>query len=151
LTGSVEAEDEEKLEAKLKGNTLRVYWYLLKSGGSSVGVREVQRALGFSSPTLAAYHLDKLVNLGLVDKRHGEYYLVKTVKVGVLKYFMRFGSFLLPRYVLYAMLFTALLVFGMLRFDKVSFWSVLALIFGILGTAIFWYETLRVWRESRKL
>ena len=91
------------------------------------------------------------MNFGLVDKRLGEYYLVKIVKVGVLKYFMRFGSFLLPRYVLYAMLFTALLVFGMLRFDKVSFWSVLALIFGILGTAIFWYETLKVWRESRKL
>jgi hypothetical protein len=144
--------DEKKIESELRGNTLRVYWYLLEHGGESgVGVREVQRALGFSSPTLAAYHLDKLVNLGLVDKRRGEYYLVKTVKVGVLKYFMRFGSFLLPRYVLYAMLFTALLVFGMLRFDKVSFWSVLALIFGILGTAIFWYETLRVWRESRKL
>ena len=142
---------EEKLESELKGNTLRVYWFMLRSVGDSVGIREVQRALGFSSPTLAAYHLDKLVNLGLVDKRRGEYYLVKTVKVGVLKYFMRFGSFLLPRYVLYAMLFTALLVFGMLRFDKVSFWSVLALIFGILGTAIFWYETLRVWRESRKL
>jgi hypothetical protein len=144
--------DEKKIESELRGNTLRVYWYLLEHGGESgVGVREVQWALGFSSPTLAAYHLDKLVNLGLVDKRRGEYYLVKTVKVGVLKYFMRFGSFLLPRYVLYAMLFTALLVFGMLRFDKVSFWSVLALIFGILGTAIFWYETLRVWRESRKL
>jgi len=142
---------EEKLESELKGNTLRVYWFMLRSVGDSVGIREVQRALGFSSPTLAAYHLDKLVNLGLVDKRRGEYYLVKTVKVGVLKYFMRFGSFLLPRYVLYAMLFKALLVFGMLRFDKVSFWSVLALIFGILGTAIFWYETLRVWRESRKL
>jgi len=144
--------DEKKIESELRGNTLKVYWYMLEHGGeSSVGVREIQRALGFSSPTLAAYHLDKLVNFGLVDKRLGEYYLVKIVKVGVLKYFMRFGSFLLPRYVLYAMLFTALLVFGMLRFDKVSFWSVLALIFGILGTAIFWYETLKVWRESRKL
>lgn len=143
--------DERKIESELRGTTLRVYWYLLGHSDGSVGVREVQRALGFSSPTLASYHLDKLVNLGLVDKKLGEYYLVKTVKVGVLKQFIRFGSFLLPRYVLYAMLFTALLVFGILRFDKVSFWSVLALIFATLGATIFWYETLRVWHESRKL
>lgn len=151
MTGSVEAEDEEKLEAELKGNTLRVYWYVLKSGGSSVGVRETQRALNFSSPTLAAYHLDKLVDLHLVEKKRGEYYLVKTVKVGVLKQFMKFGTLLLPRYVLYATFFTALLVFCIVRFDQVSFWSVLTLIFGVLGTAIFWYETVRAWRERRKL
>lgn len=143
--------DEEKIAAELKGNTLRVYWYLLKSAGSNVGVREVQRALGFSSPTLAAYHLDKLVDLGLVGKKRGEYSLVKMVKVGVLKQFMRFGAFLLPRYILYATFFTALLVFCVVMFDQVSFWSVLALIFGALGTAIFWYETARAWLESRRL
>jgi len=50
--------DEKKIESELRGNTLKVYWYMLEHGGeSSVGVREIQRALGFSSPTLAAYHL----------------------------------------------------------------------------------------------
>ncbi len=68
MTGSDEVEDEEKLAAELKGNTLRVYLYVLKSAGN-VGVREVQRALGFSSPTLAVYHLDKLAELGLMEKR----------------------------------------------------------------------------------
>ena len=103
--------DEERIESELKGNTLRVYWFMLRSGGDSVGIREVQRALGFSSPTLAAYHLDKLVDLHLVEKKRGEYYLVKTVKVGVLKQFMKFGTLLLPRYLLYATFFTALLFF----------------------------------------
>lgn len=143
--------DEEKIAAELKGNTLRVYWYVLRSAGSSVGVREVQRALGLSSPTLASYHLQKLVDMGLVEKKHGDYYLVKTVKVGVLKQFMRFGAFMLPRYVLYATFFTALLIFCVVRFDQASFWSVLALIFGSLGAVIFWYETVRVWYESRRL
>jgi len=151
LSAPVKAVDEEKIERELKGKTLQVYWYLLKSGGGSVGVREVQRALRFSSPTLAAYHLDKLVDLGLVDKKHGEYYLAKTVKVGVLKQFMKLGTFLLPRYILYATFFTTLLVFCVIRFDQVSFWSVLALIFGVLATVISWYETVRAWRESRKL
>jgi hypothetical protein len=151
LTGSVEAEDEEKLEAELKGNTLRVYWYLLKSGGSSVGVREVQRALGFSSPTLAVYHLDKLVDLGLVDKKRGEYRLMREVKVGVLKQFMRVGAFMLPRYLFYAMLFTTLLTLYaiyLLAFEQVGFSSIFALIFGALGATMSWYETIKLWRQK---
>ena len=47
-----------------------------------MGVRQVQRSLAFSSPALASYHLDKLVTLGLVDKKDGEYTLVKEVKGG---------------------------------------------------------------------
>lgn len=150
MRNSVKGVDEKKLESELKGNTLRVYWMMMQSGGK-VGIREVQRVLGFSSPTLAAYHLDKLVDLGLVKKKHGEYYLAKTVRVGVLKQFMKFGTFLLPRYILYATFFTTLLVFCAIKFDQVSFWSVLALIFGVLGTVISWYETVRAWRESQRL
>ena len=52
--------EEEKIESELKGNTLRVYWMLLQSQSAGVGVREVQRQLGFSSPALASYHLNKL-------------------------------------------------------------------------------------------
>ena len=94
MNGSVKVNDEEKFESSLKGNTLRVYWMMLKSGiDTAVGVRQVQRTLGFSSPTLAAYHLDKLVELGLVEKKHGEYHLERRVKVGVLKQFTRIGTF----------------------------------------------------------
>lgn len=90
---------------------------MLKSR-SGVGVREVQRSLGFSSPTLAAYHLKKLCELRLVKKKHGEYYLAEKVRVGVLKQFMNFGSLMLPRYVFYATMFTTLLVLYMLKFEK---------------------------------
>jgi len=150
LTGSVEAEDEEKLEAELKGNTLRVYLYVLKSAGN-VGVREVQRALGFSSPTLAAYHLGKLTELGLVEKRLGEYHLVREVKVGVLKQFIRIGAFVLPRYLFYAVLFTTLLTLYtiyLLGFEQASISSIFALIFGALGTITSWYETIKAWRQK---
>ena len=148
MTGSVEAEDEEKLAAELKGNTLRVYWYLLKSGGSSVGVRETQRALSFSSPQLAAYHLDKLVELGLVERKRGEYFLAKTVKVGVLKQFMKFGGFLIPRYVFYAATFTTLLILYLSKFEQVNFYSVFALMALVLGAVIFWCETVTAWRQK---
>lgn len=141
--------DEEKIERELKGKALQVYWYILKSAGSNVGVREVQKALGFSSPRLAAYHLEKLEELGLVKNEHGEYFLVKEVKVGVLKQFVRFGAFLLPRYFFYATMFTTFLIYIIATFKEVSVYSILALILSILGTAIFWYETFQSWRQKR--
>lgn len=113
-----------------------------------VGIREVQRSLGFSSPTLAAYHLEKLCELGLVEKQHGEYYLAKIVKVGVLKQFVKFGFLILPRYVFYATTFTTLLTLYLLKFEQINFYSVFALVFGALGTIIFWYETFRIWRQK---
>lgn len=59
---------EEKIASMLHGNTLKVYWFLLRAEKGVVGVSETQRALGFSSPALAVYHLDKLTELGLVEK-----------------------------------------------------------------------------------
>ena len=47
--------DDAVIEAELKGKTLLVYMYLIKSKDPAVGVREVQRALGFSSPSVS-YH-----------------------------------------------------------------------------------------------
>ena len=140
--------NEEKIESELKGNTLRVYWFMLRSGGDGVGVRAVQRALGFSSPRLAAYHLERLEDLGLVEKRHGQCFLVKEVKVGVLKHFLKFGKFLLPRYLFYATMFTTFLIYIVVKFEEVSTYSMLALILSILGSAIFWYETIRTWRQK---
>src|SRR4030066_1839632 len=139
---------EEQIESLLKGNTLRVYWHLLKTRNGSVGARETQRALKFSSPALAVYHLDKLAELGLAEKLNGEYHLVKAVNVGVLKQFVRFGVLMLPRHFFYATMFTTLLVFYLVQFRRVDFYSTFALVTIILATAITWYETLRVWRQK---
>jgi hypothetical protein len=139
---------EEKIESVLKGNTLRVYWFLLRSPNGVVGARETQRALKFSSPALAVYHLDKLDELGLAEKTNGEYRLVKAVNVGVLKQFVRFGAFMLPRHFLYATMFTTLLVFYLTQFNRVDFFSVFALVLGLLATGIMWYETLKAWRQK---
>ena len=46
--------DEEIIESELKGKTLLVYMHILKNPGDPVGVREVQRELGFSSPSVPA-------------------------------------------------------------------------------------------------
>jgi len=149
-TSTLSGIDQERIDNQLKGNTLKVYWFLLKSPSSSVGIREVQRALRFSSPTLAQYHLDKLRELGLVTKESAEYVLVSDVKVGVLRQFYRFGTVFVPRFVLYAVLFTALLGFLFLIVSEVNLLAAFAFLLAVSGTSIFWYEAIRAMRERPK-
>jgi len=58
----------ERVRSELKGTTLRVYWAIMKRGTEGVGPREIMRELDLSSPSVAAYHLEKLKSMGLVDK-----------------------------------------------------------------------------------
>jgi len=140
--------ESERIASELKGNTLRVYWYVMNADKQTVGVREVQRALGFSSPTLALYHLDKLRDLGLVSKDTVGYRLIKEVKVDVLKQFMRVGRVFVPRFSLYAVLFTVLSAYYALSIGILDFFTFFGLSFGIAGAAIFWFETWKAWKQQ---
>jgi predicted DNA-binding transcriptional regulator len=147
---NVFSSDLAVIESQLKGKTLLVYWYLLRSSSSSVGVREVQRALGFSSPSVAAHHLTKLLSLGLVDQKGtGEYFLTQEVKVGLLRFFTRLGRFLVPRYLFYSVwLSTMLIVYLIFYGINGSIHNFAAIIFGVIACLILWFETVRLWRET---
>jgi len=146
----VSPSDLAVIESELKGKTLLVYWYLLKSPSSSVGVREVQRSLGFSSPSVAAHHLDKLLSLGLVDKsRIGEYFLTQEVKVGILRFFTKMGRYLVPRYLFYSVWFSTMLIVYLIFYGHSgSIHNIIAVIFGLAACFVLWFETLRLWREK---
>ena len=138
------------IESQLKGKTLLVYWYMLRSSSFSVGVREVQRALGFSSPSVAAHHLNKLLSLGLVDQKGtGEYFITQEVKVGLLRFFTRLGRFLVPRYLFYSVWFSTMLIVYLIFYGlNGSIHNIAALIFGVIACLILWFETVRLWREK---
>ncbi|MCW3986421.1 MAG: hypothetical protein NWE91_08470 [Candidatus Bathyarchaeota archaeon] len=144
------ASDLSVIESQLKGKTLQVYWYLIRSSNHSAGVREIQRSLHFSSPSIAVHHLGKLQDIGLVTKnRTGEYVLKEEVKVGLLRFFTRVGRFLVPRYLFYSvwlntMLITYLLFYGLTG----SVHNFFALAFGVIGCSVLWFETIRLWREK---
>jgi len=140
--------DSTVIESELTGKTLLVYLYMLKSKKETFGVREIQRKLGFSSPSVAIYHLEKLNSLGLVDKTEiGEYYIKREVKVGVLKFYTRLGSLILPRYLFYSIFFTAMLSYYLAFFEHTfSVDQIVALIFGTTACIIVWFETLKIWR-----
>ncbi len=136
----------EKVDFELRGKTLQVYLYLLKYG-KAAGVREVQKELGFSSPSVAFHHLDKLVGLGVVEKDEYErYVLVKKVDSGILHSFVSLGGVTLPRLSFYAAFFTTIAV-AYIALNR----SVLDL-YALVGTAgasaAFWYEAWRVWRRK---
>jgi predicted DNA-binding transcriptional regulator len=142
--------DMAVLESELKGKTLLVYWYLLQEPTHMVGIREVQRSLGFSSPSIAVHHLEKLQDLGLVHKKEtGEYLLEEEVKVGILKFFAHMGRFIVPRYLFYSLLFTTMLAtyLAICAIGQIlpSFY---ALVFGSFGSIAFWFETVRLWRAK---
>jgi predicted DNA-binding transcriptional regulator len=137
------------IEAELKGKTLLVYMYLLRSESQTVGVREVQRALRFSSPSVAFYHLNKLEDLGLIKNEHGDYILKKEVKVGILKLFINLGGVMLPRYLFYAVLMTSMIVTYFIQFSIVitpDNISLMLMVFVL--TIILWFETFKIWREK---
>ena len=143
------ASDEEIIESELKGKTLLVYMHILKSKESSVGVRAVQRALGFSSPSVSSYHLNKLKDLGLVESIRGDYSLIREVRVGVLKQFVSVGGIMLPRYLFYAVLVTTML--GTFLFQNPFIPTemyITTVIFGLVPLVILWYETYRLWRDK---
>ena len=138
------------IESQLKGKTLLVYWHLLRSQSSRVGVRAIQRSLGFSSPSVAAHHLEKLLSLGLVEKSMtGEYFLGQEVRVGLLRFFTRLGRFLVPRYLFYSLwLSTMFVIYLALYWPTGSIHNVAAILFGTLSNVILWFETVRLWREK---
>jgi DNA-binding transcriptional ArsR family regulator len=135
-------------ESEIHGTTLRVYWYLFKSTGA-VGVRETQRALAMSSPSIALYHLEKLRELGVVDKNaSGEYSLKEQVQVGSLKAFLKVGRLILPRYLFYAIfLSTAVLVYSVEAILQTGTVELAAVVLGAAGAGISWYECMRMWKE----
>jgi predicted transcriptional regulator len=52
---------------------------LLKN--DEVGVRELQKVLGFKSPSTAKHHLDRLVELGLAEKTLNGYKAIASSSV----------------------------------------------------------------------
>jgi DNA-binding transcriptional ArsR family regulator len=133
----------EDILYNLKGKTLKVYLHLLGSD-EPVGVREIQRALGFSSPSVAFHHIEKLLNMGLIEKdNYGRYHTVKKVDVAILQPFTKVGRFILPRLSFYATFFTTLTIGYVIQHLSSS--DIYALLFGSAATVAFWLEAIRTW------
>ena len=137
------------LDELLKGKTLQIYWYLLLSGKS--GVREIQKELGVSSSSTVHYHLNKLLNAGLVDQDASEKYsVIEPVKSGILGLYIKIGRRMIPRMLFYlsfflvcGIMYTIYLIFNS---NVVQFVDGLFLVLSFSGILFFSYETYKIWK-----
>ncbi|MDG6983113.1 MAG: hypothetical protein JRN28_00945 [Nitrososphaerota archaeon] len=140
------AASAKKGPADIRGNTLRVYVYLLRSGASEL--RDVQRALGFSTPSLASYHLGRLVEAGYATQdEHGRYLVVQGATNAILDGYTKLGGVVVPQLLFFAILFSV--VIGFFAYMSLMYAAYVPLLVGAAAVMIlvFWYETARVWRR----
>jgi DNA-binding transcriptional ArsR family regulator len=134
------AEDDSK--EVLRGTTLEVYRFLLKSN-KPVGTRELQRALDLSSPSVATYHLSKLEDAGLLKRESGGF----TVSKFLLENSVKVNRFLVPRFLFYAIFAVAALAIELTLMMPTQLTR--EYVFSVLVTAILSffciYETAKTW------
>ena len=113
-------------------------------------MREIQRALHFSSSSLAQYHLAKLVDLGLLTENGGEYAITAEIRVDVLKDFMKLGTFIVPRFVFYAVFFSVVTAFlaSIVIASPGPTVEFYFLALSIFASILFWYEAIRAWTRG---
>jgi len=98
--------DLQGIDGELNVTTFDTYLHLVKVA-EPVGPRDVMRALRVSSPAVVHRHLQKLVDLGWVDKdAYGRYFVKR--KVGF-KGYVWVGRRLVSRSVLFSAVFAVLL------------------------------------------
>ena len=131
----------DEIVSNLTGRTLMVYFVLLNK--KSIGVRELQRHLDLSSPSVAKYHLEKLVNLHLIENKGGIYHLDKKADLPVLTSWVLIGKILLPK-VIFAAIFLTTLFIGYLLFIY-SHWnkdSLFVILFGAIIMIYLWFDVI---------
>jgi DNA-binding transcriptional ArsR family regulator len=128
----------------LGGTALRVYLYLL-TAGRPVGVRELQRALGFKSPSTARHHLERLVSLGLAERDTRGYKAIKPQ--GILAEYVVVSGKMIPR----SFFLTGLLLGGSLAYTLLPSSDPRALVILWASTAYSLWHSLKLHRALKTL
>jgi hypothetical protein len=131
----------------LRGNTLRVYLCLLKHNGG-MELRDVQRELQLSTPSLASYHLSRLVRAGYAEQTNdGRYRAAKDVSTEVLEGYSKIGIIVVPQLFFFSLLFTILITFFLYETTISQAYLQVFPWISILAVAALWFETIRLWRR----
>lgn len=129
----------------LVGTTLKVYRSMFRAG-QPVGVRDVQRGLGLSSPSVALYHISKLVEAGLVREEGGGYVVDKRVFENMI----RVRRMIIPFQATYTSFFitTFMIFLTLLKPENVTSTYVFALAVNSVAILVSLYECLRALRKG---
>ena len=138
--GDGENERKKARENVLVGTTLTVYRYLYRMGKPQ-GIRDVQKGLEMSSPSVAQYHVKKLLQAGLIREEEGGYVVDKNVFENVI----RIRRSVIPIQVAYSVFFATMLValFVLFRPDSASPLFIFALVAISLAVILFAYQAFK--------
>ncbi len=92
---------------ELEGITLSVYLYVVKKG-KPVGPRDAMKGAHLSSPSVAYRHLQKLEDLGYLQKdKYGEYVPKDKARV---RGYIWIGRRMMPKMLFYSLIFMSILI-----------------------------------------
>lgn len=130
---------KDAFPSRLTGTTLKVYRLLYKEG-KPLGLFEVQKMVGLSSPSVARYHLDKLLNQGLVLEKDGGF----VVERAVFENMIRIRRSLIPLQTTFVFFFGTTLagLFFIFRPATISSLFVAAVAINVAAIGIFLYQTI---------
>jgi len=114
-------------------------------------VRDIWRTLKLSSPSLAQYHVNKLLELKLLyQTRDGKYSVKEKEQVEALRSFVLLRGKLIPRLVFYGALIagvlSAYLIFRSLTWD---FRDLVVLIISVISIFAFFFEAYNQYRSLK--
>jgi hypothetical protein len=131
---------------EIGGNTLRVYLYIAKNGPCEL--RDVQHGVGLSSPSLASYHLNKLVASGYMKQDNlGKYLATNESTAQILEGYLKIGTTIVPQLLFFTVFFTILAAY--FSYDSLYLGGPTIYIVSILiaTMATLWFESLRLMRR----
>jgi len=134
----------------VSGTTWDVYLYVLTSR-EPIGVRDVWRTLSFSSPSLAQYHINKLLDLKLIESTpEGKYRVNEEEQVDALRSFILLRGRLVPRLVFYGAIISGILasyfVLWPFRWD---FRDLVVLAVSVFSVIAFFFEAYNQYKGLR--
>ena len=131
---------------EIKGNTLRVYVYLLRHGPSEL--RDVQREVGLSTASLASYHLGKLVSAGYAKQDElGRYFVTGEASGEILAGYSKIGVAIVPQLFFFTLLFTILTAFFSYEVLSGAGFTDYLVAVSFAMVVVLWFETVRLWRR----
>ena len=143
-------------KVELEGITLNVYLHAVKKG-KPVGPRDVMKGVNLSSPSVAYRHLQKLEDLGYLQKNdYGEYTVKRKAQI---EGHLWLGHRLMPKMWLYSLIFLSILLvelvvlfihFSSENLEFKVFFLLLTLITG-LAMAVFTVEGLLQKRRKNQI
>jgi predicted DNA-binding transcriptional regulator len=136
----------KKDSISLKGTALDIYRLLLKTQ-KPLGIREIQRTLNLSSPSVAQYHLAKLENEGLLKREAGNYVVDKVLLDNCIK----ISRFIVPRYLFYSIFAIVAFLVELLFLRPPTITREYFFFISITGlfATILLYETAKIWNSDR--